>query len=158
MLIDDWVAHAVRTTTSLPFTMTTGNYYAFEFWYYERGTYAEEHLEWVAPGVTQSIIPFSQIFSNLSANVEVNPSTVSVVEGGVTSFQVRLVGTKPLVNITLPVSSSDTTEGTVSTSLLTFTPANYNTWQTVTVSGVQELLVDGNITYNINLGFLNAVG
>ena len=41
------------------------------------------------------------------------------------------------------LSSSDTTEGTLSTSSLTFTAANWNVAQTVTVTGVDDAIVDG---------------
>ena len=42
-----------------------------------------------------------------------------------------------------------TTEGTVSPATLTFTPANWNTAQTVTVTGVDDAVDDGDIAYTI---------
>jgi hypothetical protein len=45
--------------------------------------------------------------------------------------------------------SSDTTEGTVSPASLTFTHANWNVPQTVTVTGVDDPQVDGAVTYTI---------
>ena len=56
-----------------------------------------------------------------------------------------------MANVTIPVSSSDTTEGMVSPSSLTFTGANWGT-QTVTVTGVNDEIVDGNVVYKIVLG------
>ena len=47
------------------------------------------------------------------------------------------------------MSSSDTTEGTVAPASLTFTAANWNAPQTVTVTGVDDALADGNIAYTI---------
>ena len=45
--------------------------------------------------------------------------------GGTASFTVTL-NSKPTANVTVPIASSDTNQGTVSTSSLTFTPANWN--------------------------------
>src|SRR5262249_49812082 len=61
--------------------------------------------------------------------------------GGVAKFSVVLA-TQPTDDVTIGVSSSDTTEGTVSVSSLTFTPANWDTVQTVTVTGVNDNLDD----------------
>ena len=47
------------------------------------------------------------------------------------------------------LSSGDPTEGTVAPASLTFTPANWNTAQTVTVTGVDDAVDDGNQSYTI---------
>src|SRR5262249_50433832 len=51
-------------------------------------------------------------------------------------------------DVTVNLSSSDTSEGTVPASI-TFTPANWNTPQTVTVTGVNDFLDDGDVAYQI---------
>lgn len=71
--------------------------------------------------------------------------------GGAATFTVRL-RTKPTSDVTLPVASSDLTEGTTDVSVLTFTPLTWDTPQTVTVTGVDDRYVDGPITYPIALG------
>lgn len=71
--------------------------------------------------------------------------------GGTSTFTVSLV-TEPTADVTIPVSSSDTGEGTVSASSLTFTSGNWDTPQTITVTGVDDSLDDGNISYSIALG------
>jgi hypothetical protein len=71
--------------------------------------------------------------------------------GGTATFTVKL-NTEPTANVTIPVSSSDTSEGTVSTELLTFTSVNWGTNQTVTVTGVNDDVDDGDIGYNVILG------
>ena len=70
--------------------------------------------------------------------------------GGTATFTVKL-SVQPTANVTIGVSSSDTTEGTVSPSLLTFTSANWNANQTVTVTGVNDSLDDGNQSYTVVL-------
>ncbi|HRX31552.1 MAG TPA: hypothetical protein P5349_06645, partial [Tenuifilaceae bacterium] len=71
--------------------------------------------------------------------------------GGTATFTVVLK-TQPTSNVTLPLSSSDATEGTVSPTSLTFTTSNWNTPQTVTVTGVDDYVVDGNVAYSIITG------
>ncbi|MGK5091041.1 carboxypeptidase regulatory-like domain-containing protein [Deltaproteobacteria bacterium TL4] len=68
--------------------------------------------------------------------------------GGTATFTVKLKS-EPTAMVTLAVSSSDTSEGTVSPSSLFFTSADWNTTQIVTVTGVDDLDVDGNIGYTI---------
>ncbi|HRG97868.1 MAG TPA: hypothetical protein PLR99_16550 [Polyangiaceae bacterium] len=71
--------------------------------------------------------------------------------GGTATFTVRL-RTKPSADVTIPVVSSDLTEGTTDVAQLTFTPLTWDTPQTVTVTGVDDRYVDGPITYPITLG------
>ncbi len=71
--------------------------------------------------------------------------------GGQSSFTVKL-DTQPSSDVTYSVTTSDITEGTVSTSSLTFTPTNWNLPQTVTVTGVNDVDPDGNVFYTIVLG------
>ncbi len=68
--------------------------------------------------------------------------------GGMASFQVVLTS-KPTSSVQLAVSSSDTTEGTVSPGMLTFTTNNWNAPQTVTITGVNDDVADGNQPYRI---------
>src|SRR3989442_10250784 len=49
----------------------------------------------------------------------------------------------------MPLSSSDTSEGTVSAASLTFTSGNWNVPQTVTVTGVDADVDDCDIAYTI---------
>ncbi|MEI9950586.1 MAG: Calx-beta domain-containing protein [Pseudomonadota bacterium] len=70
---------------------------------------------------------------------------------GTASFSVSLTS-KPKSNVILPVMSSDTGEGTVTPAMLTFTPANYATAQTVTVTGQNDDDVDGNQMYTVTVG------
>ena len=75
--------------------------------------------------------------------------------GGTATFTVVL-NTQPVggagVSVTIPLSSNNTAEGTVSPASLTFTNALWNVVQTVTVTGVNDSLTDGNVGYQIDLG------
>jgi hypothetical protein len=75
--------------------------------------------------------------------------------GGTATFTVKL-SSQPTANVTIGVSSSNTMEGTVSPSLLTFTSANWNANQTVTVTGVNDSLNDGNQSYTVLLASANS--
>ena len=87
---------------------------------------------------------------NDTAGITVNPTAgLSTTEGGGTATFTVVLNTQPTANVTIGLSSSDTTEGTVSPASLTFTNANWNTPQTVTVTGVNDAVVDGNIAYTI---------
>jgi hypothetical protein len=76
---------------------------------------------------------------------------VTTEKGGQASFTVRLI-TAPTADVIIPLSSSNTNEGTVSPASLTFTPANWNTFQTVTVTGVDDASVDADVAYFAVLG------
>jgi hypothetical protein len=71
--------------------------------------------------------------------------------GGTVTFTVRL-NSQPTESVSIPFSSSDTTEGTVSPSSLIFTAADWNTPQTVTVTGVDDAINDGNVAYTVVIG------
>jgi uncharacterized delta-60 repeat protein len=71
--------------------------------------------------------------------------------GGVTSFTLVLT-TQPTADVTIPVSSSDATEGTLAISSVTFTAANWNIPKTITITGIDDAAIDGNIPYSIVLG------
>ena len=70
--------------------------------------------------------------------------------GGQASFTVVLTS-KPTANVAVAVASGDTTEGTVDKATLTFTPDNWATPQTVTVTGVDDAFADGPVDYTIQL-------
>ena len=78
-------------------------------------------------------------------------SSSTVTEAGSKSgFTVRL-GKAPTAKVTVNVSSSDTSEGSVSPGELVFTSDDYNTTQSVTVTGVDDSIYDGNKTWNVVL-------
>lgn len=68
--------------------------------------------------------------------------------GGTARFNIVLLS-QPSANVTMVVSSSDTTEGTVSSALLTFTNGNWSTPQTITVTGADDFIDDGDVAYQL---------
>lgn len=72
-------------------------------------------------------------------------------DGTTATFTIELA-TEPTDDVTFSVASSDTSEGTVSPAFLTFTALNWDTPQTVTVTGVDDDIEDGNVAYNITFG------
>ena len=88
-------------------------------------------------------VVFVTTADNDVAGFTLSRSTAGVSEAGSTdSFTVALTA-QPHSDVVLSVTSSDTTEVTVSPATLTFTPATWNTPQTVTVQGVDDPLIDG---------------
>ncbi|MDN5924196.1 MAG: hypothetical protein L0H70_04270, partial [Xanthomonadales bacterium] len=66
-------------------------------------------------------------------------------------FTVRL-STPPTADVVIPVFNQDTTEWRVDHDTLRFTSANWQIAQSVTVTGVDDSAVDGDITGFIVLG------
>ena len=100
---------------------------------------------------------------NDTAGFIVTPLTLNTTEaagaGKTATFTVVLTS-KPATDATnyvvvVDVASNDLTEGTVDLSQLTFNAGNWNIPQTITVTGVDEIIVDGDITYTI-LNTINA--
>lgn len=81
----------------------------------------------------------------------------TLTEGNPQTAQVSLVLTAaPLTDIIIDIQSLDTTEVSLSVGSVTFTSTNWNTPQIVTLTSVDEVLVDGtqtvSITASINAG------
>ena len=105
----------------------------------------------VSPGGAPTIATATAttIKNDDSAGFTVSPNAISTTEaGGKATFTVKL-NSQPSANVTFGLSSSNVAEGTVSTNSLTFTPANYSQPQTVTVTGVDDLVADGNVVYKV---------
>lgn len=68
--------------------------------------------------------------------------------GGTASFTVAL-SVQPTANVTINLGSSNINEGNASTNTLIFTPQNWSQAQTVVVTGVDDLILDGNQAYKI---------
>ncbi len=74
-----------------------------------------------------------------------------VTESGTTDDISVVLTAQPESDVVFSVSASDPTEATASPATLTFTAANWNTPQTVTVTGVDDALADGNVTSTVTV-------
>jgi hypothetical protein len=91
---------------------------------------------------------------NDTADIIVLPASgLNVTEAGSTTNYSVVLQTKPSANVVVTVTSSDTTEATVSPSTLTFTPLNWNISQPVTITGADDLVQDGNIAFAVTNSF-----
>jgi hypothetical protein len=90
------------------------------------------------------------ITDNDTAGITISPANalITTEAGGTANFSIQL-DSQPTANVTISLSSSKVSEGTVSVSSVTFTAANWNTPQTITVTGVDDGVIDDNITYQI---------
>ncbi|MEO8901331.1 MAG: Calx-beta domain-containing protein [Polyangiaceae bacterium] len=93
---------------------------------------------------------------NDSAGIFVSPAYtvanpgVTTEAGGISTFTVVL-NSVPAGNVTFSVSSLLLSEGTVLPSTLSFTSANWNAPQTVTVKGVDDSIQDNDQPYKVRL-------
>jgi Domain of unknown function (DUF4347) len=124
-------------STSLPFTVPVGFRIAATATSFATGNTTE---------FSDTVIVVSNTLS-VSA-----PTGLTVSESGTSAnFSARLQS-QPSADVVIPVSLSDSTEGQLSTATLTFTTANWNVTQTITLTGKPDGLVDGAIGYSVILG------
>jgi hypothetical protein len=87
---------------------------------------------------------------NDSAGITVNPvSGLETTEAGGTAQFTVVLTSEPTGDVAIGLSSADGTEGDVSPASLTFTAADWDTAQTVTVTGVNDFVDDGDVVYTI---------
>ncbi len=79
-------------------------------------------------------------------------------EAGASSTFTVVLDAKPTANVTVAISGADSSEHSLSASSLTFTDANWNTAQTITVTGVDDSLDDGDITTTLTATASNSGG
>ena len=79
-------------------------------------------------------------------------------EAGSTSTFTVVLDAQPTADVTVNLSGADSTEHSLSSSSLTFTTSNWNTAQTVTVTGVDDSLNDGDITTTLTATASNTGG
>ena len=90
-----------------------------------------------------------RITDNDTAGITINPLTGNTTEAGGQAFFEAVLDSQPTHEVTLSLTSSDTTEGAVSADSLSFDASNWNQTQTFTVTGVDDAIADGNVGYSI---------
>jgi len=91
--------------------------------------------------------------TNIEFSISVSPITglITTEAGGTDEFTIVL-GKEPTADVMIPIESSNIEEGTVSPEELVFNPSNWDNPQTVTVTGVDDGIDDGDVEYTIALG------
>eukprot|EP01060_Flectonema_neradi_P039368 TRINITY_DN864_c0_g2_i1.p1 TRINITY_DN864_c0_g2~~TRINITY_DN864_c0_g2_i1.p1 ORF type:complete len:2974 (+),score=629.32 TRINITY_DN864_c0_g2_i1:53-8974(+) len=70
-------------------------------------------------------------------------------EDGTSVEFIASLASRPTGDVAVHPESNDTTEGTPSPTILTFTVDNWNISQTVTITGVNDFVADGDVIYSI---------
>ncbi|MEG3970225.1 DUF4347 domain-containing protein [Microcoleus sp. T2B6] len=85
-----------------------------------------------------------------SPGIVISPASglVTTEAGGTDQFTIKL-NRQPTADVTIGLRSSNEAEGVISTESITFNSANWNQWQPVTVTGVNDRVFDGDKTYQI---------
>ncbi|MBD1938919.1 FG-GAP-like repeat-containing protein [Microcoleus sp. FACHB-68] len=108
-----------------------------------------------APVGFQATIPITTpaattITNDDTAGFTITPAgvTLNTTEAGGTATFTIALNTQPTADVTIALSSTNTAEGTV-TSSMTFNSTNWNTPQTVTITGQDDLNAEGEVAYQI---------
>jgi uncharacterized Zn-binding protein involved in type VI secretion len=109
-------------------------------------------------GTSPSSVSVTNIDDGDTAGVTVSAISGDTSEDGTTATFTVVLTAAPASGLSIPISSSDTSEGTVSTASLSFNSGNWDTPQTVTVTGVDDAVVDGDIDYSVIIGAVNGGG
>lgn len=91
------------------------------------------------------------ITDNDTAGYSVSKTQTTLTEAGTSDTFDVVLTSQPLTDVTFEITSEDTTEAIVAHETLTFTPANWNESQTVTVTGVADSEIDGDKTTTITV-------
>ncbi|MEO5690951.1 MAG: metallophosphoesterase [Candidatus Saccharimonadales bacterium] len=90
-----------------------------------------------------STVPRLDVTESNGATTVAEPATTDTI-------QVAL-GKQPVGNVVVNISSSDTSEGVVSPQSLSFSSTNWNVGQTVTVTAVDDAIIDGTVNYTLSV-------
>ncbi len=102
-------------------------------------------------GLSETVSVINADNDTAGLSVTLSGGSTETSENGTTdSFDVVL-NTQPASDVVINISGLDATEGSLDVSTLTFTPANWNEVQTVTVTGQDDAEVDGDINYTLTL-------
>ena len=82
--------------------------------------------------------------------------STEVDESGTTDTFTIVLDAQPSDNVVIAMSSSDTGEATIS-GTISFTPANWDTAQTVTVTGADEDIIDGDQNSTITITIVDSI-
>jgi len=84
-----------------------------------------------------------------TAGFAINTISRNTTEAGVNATFTLALTSMPSADVDIGVISSDVSEGVVDISAITFAPDNWHVPQTITVTGIDDSLIDGNQSYAI---------
>ena len=87
--------------------------------------------------------------NNDTAGVTVQPTVGQTTEAGGSAVFTIVLDSRPTADVTIGLTSSNLSEGILSLSSVTFTPANWNTARQIIITGQDDAGVDGNVAYTI---------
>jgi len=92
----------------------------------------------------------ASVWMNRNASVSVQPTELLITteDGATATFGMRL-GFAPTSDVTISLASSDPTEGYLNAPQVVFTAGNWSITQTITVTGLDDGVPDGDIPYTI---------
>jgi hypothetical protein len=98
----------------------------------------------------------NRVMTSNAPGFSLSTSTATVSETGTTATFTVVLNAQPGSDVVFSVVSADTGEATVDKATLTFTNANWNSPQTVTVTGIDDAVVDGNQATTITVAVVDA--
>ncbi|MFA8450501.1 MAG: gliding motility-associated C-terminal domain-containing protein [Bacteroidales bacterium] len=112
-------------------------------------TSADKAFDKISPITPTTVTNEDNDFAGLIFN---KISNIETLEEGETSYTFSFqLGAKPQKTVTINLNHPDPSEGYLSKVKYIINPEDWNKTQSVTVNGVNDNLVDGDITYNISL-------
>lgn len=106
----------------------------------------------IAAGAAGWLVPLStEVSAAAGVSISFGGALVTTEAGATATFSVALEEA-PTGTVTISLATSDDTEGTVSPSQLTFDPTTWNVPVSVTVTGVDDTVDDGDISYEVVTG------
>ncbi len=79
----------------------------------------------------------------------VSNAPVLVAETGTTGTVQLLLGTEPTANVVVDLEVSDASEASIDVAQITFTPADWSEPRTITITGLDDVVDDGDIALNV---------
>ncbi|MBI5508173.1 MAG: Ig-like domain-containing protein [Deltaproteobacteria bacterium] len=99
-------------------------------------------------GLTPATLDLFNVDNDV-VGINVSAAVGSTTEAGGTATFTIVLATQPSADVTVFFDSDTPSEGTVSSTSLTFTTSDWASVRTVTMTGVNDSIDDGNQTYNI---------
>ncbi|MDB9309593.1 choice-of-anchor I family protein [Aphanizomenon sp. CS-733/32] len=109
-------------------------------WIAQDGT-GDQSIDSTAPDVPFSSTAFTLSVVASGITLTQTGGTTNVTEGGTTDSYTIVLNSQPTADVAIALNAG--TQVTTSTNSLTFTPANWNVAQTVTVTAVDDAVVEG---------------